>query len=53
LIGDATKARTKLEWVPEYTLDTLIEDMMANDVKAMKKEDYLRAGGYRILNYFE
>ncbi|MDR2806213.1 MAG: GDP-mannose 4,6-dehydratase [Dysgonamonadaceae bacterium] len=53
LIGDATKARTKLGWEPQYTLETLIEDMMASDVKAMKKEDYLRNGGYRILNYFE
>ncbi|GHV58102.1 GDP-mannose 4,6-dehydratase [Bacteroidia bacterium] len=53
LIGDATKARTKLGWEPKYTLETLIEDMMASDVKAMKKEAYLRDGGYRILNYFE
>jgi GDPmannose 4,6-dehydratase len=53
LIGDATKARTKLSWEPQYTLDTLIEDMMASDVKAMKKEAYLRDGGYRIMNYFE
>ena len=53
LIGDATKARTKLSWTPEYTLDTLIEDMMTSDVKEMKKEAYLKDGGYRILNYFE
>jgi GDPmannose 4,6-dehydratase len=53
LIGDATKARTRLGWTPQYTLDTLIEDMMASDIKAMKKEAYLREGGYRILNYFE
>jgi GDPmannose 4,6-dehydratase len=53
LIGDATKARTKLSWKPEYTLDTLIEDMMCNDVKEMKRETYLKDGGYKILNYFE
>jgi GDPmannose 4,6-dehydratase len=53
LIGDATKARTQLGWQPEYTLETLIEDMMSHDVKVMKKEAYLRDGGYRILNYFE
>ncbi|MCL1936831.1 MAG: GDP-mannose 4,6-dehydratase [Candidatus Azobacteroides sp.] len=53
LIGDATKARTKLSWEPKYTLDTLIEDMMASDIKEMKKEAYLKDGGYRILNYFE
>jgi GDPmannose 4,6-dehydratase len=53
LIGDATKARTKLSWQPEYNLDSLIEDMMQSDVKAMKKEAYLKDAGYRILNYFE
>lgn len=53
LIGDATKARTRLGWVPKYDLPALIEDMMANDIKLTKKESYLREGGYKILNYFE
>ncbi|GHT34442.1 GDP-mannose 4,6-dehydratase [Bacteroidia bacterium] len=53
LIGDATKARTRLGWEPKYTLDALIEDMMNNDLKLMKKESYLKEGGYKILNYFE
>lgn len=53
LIGDATKARTRLGWEPEYSLAALIEDMMKNDIKLMKKESYLKEGGYKILNYFE
>lgn len=53
LIGDATKARTRLGWEPEYALPDLIADMMINDIKLMKKESYLREGGYKILNYFE
>lgn len=53
LIGDATKARTRLGWEPEYSLVALIEDMMKNDIKLMKKESYLKEGGYKILNYFE
>ncbi|MDD2954385.1 MAG: GDP-mannose 4,6-dehydratase [Parabacteroides sp.] len=53
LIGDATKARTRLGWEPEYALAALIEDMMKNDIKLMKKESYLKEGGYKILNYFE
>lgn len=53
LIGDATKARTRLGWEPEYALPDLIRDMMVNDIKLMKKESYLREGGYKILNYFE
>ena len=53
LIGDATTARTRLGWEPEYSLAALIEDMMKNDIKLMKKESYLKEGGYKILNYFE
>lgn len=53
LIGDATKARTRLGWKPEYSLSALIEDMMHNDLKLMKKDSYLKEGGYEILNYFE
>ena len=53
LIGDATKARTRLGWEPEYSLAALIEDMVKNDIKLMKKESYLKEGGYKILNYFE
>ena len=53
LIGDATKARTRLGWEPEYSLAALIEDMMKNDIKLMKKESYLKEGGYKILGYCE
>ncbi len=53
LIGDATKSRTRLNWIPEYDLKGLVVDMMRSDVKLMKKETYLKEGGFRILNYFE
>lgn len=53
LIGDNTKAKTKLGWEPQYTLSDLCNDMVISDVKLMKKEEYLRQGGYQILNYFE
>ncbi len=53
LIGDATKAREKLGWVPEYDLQALVTDMMQSDIKLMKEDQYLREGGYQTLNYFE
>lgn len=53
LIGDNTKARTKLGWEPTYDLAGLCKDMVTHDIALMKKEDYLKNGGYRILNYFE
>jgi len=53
LIGDPTKAKTKLGWEPEYDLDELIKDMVQNDLKLMQKDSYLRAGGFRTMNYYE
>ena len=53
LIGDPTKANTKLGWVPEYDLATLVKDMMQSDIKLMKKDQYLKDGGYTTLNFFE
>ncbi|RRQ49052.1 GDP-mannose 4,6-dehydratase [Maribacter algicola] len=53
LIGDPTKANTKLGWKPEYELEDLVKDMMRGDLKLMQKEHYLKEGGYRIMNYFE
>lgn len=53
LIGDATKAKEKLGWVPEYDLDALVEDMMSSDIKLMKKQQFLKENGYDIKNYFE
>lgn len=53
LIGDATKARTKLGWTIEYNLKDLVKDMVSSDLKLMQKEQYLKEGGYRIFNYFE
>lgn len=53
LLGDASKAKQVLGWEPRYDLPRLIEDMMNSDIKLMKKESYLKQGGYKILNYFE
>ncbi len=53
LIGDPTKAKEKLGWVPEYNLQDLIAEMMRSDINLMKKDQYLRDGGYETLNYFE
>ena len=53
LIGDASKARKKLGWIPEYNLNDLVKDMIKSDIKLMKKDQYLKEGGYTTLNYFE
>ncbi|HEY1046714.1 MAG TPA: GDP-mannose 4,6-dehydratase [Bacteroidia bacterium] len=53
LIGDATKSREKLGWVPKHNLNDLVNDMMQSDLHLMKKDEYLKEGGFRTLSYFE
>jgi GDPmannose 4,6-dehydratase len=42
LIGDATKAQTKLDWTPEYTFDELVKDMMTSDLQLFKNQKYIK-----------
>lgn len=53
LIGDPTKAKEKLGWVPEYNLKDLVNDMMASDLRLMQRERFLKSGGYERLESFE
>ena len=53
LIGDPTKSQEKLGWKPKYDLPALVEDMMDSDIQLMKKQDYLKEGGFETKNYFE
>jgi len=53
LLGDPSKAMKKLGWQPKYNIDSLVKDMMESDMKLMRKEKFLKEGGYQVLNYFE
>lgn len=53
LIGDPSKANDKLGWRPKYTLPMLVKEMVDSDLQLMRKEEYLKKGGFTILNYFE
>src|SRR6201996_1651508 len=53
LMGDATKAKEKLGWQPKYDLPALVNDMVLSDLHETRKDDYLKKGGFRTLNYFE
>ena len=39
LIGDPTKAKEKLGWVPEHDLESLVKDMMTSDLKKINNEN--------------
>jgi len=53
LIGDPTKAKEKLGWVPEHNLVSLVKDMMKSDVSLMKKDIVLLKAGHKILKQEE
>ena len=53
LIGDPSKAKEKLGWVPEYDLKYLVKDMMECDLKLMKKDLDLLNAGHEILKQVE
>jgi GDPmannose 4,6-dehydratase len=53
LIGDPTKANKQLNWKPKYDLPALVKEMVISDLQLMKKEEYLKAGGFKTNNYFE
>lgn len=53
LLGDPTKAKKLLNWIPEFDLDALVKDMIQSDLKLTMRQKYLKEGGYRVKNYFE
>ncbi|NHE55620.1 GDP-mannose 4,6-dehydratase [Cyclobacterium plantarum] len=53
LIGDPTKAMTKLGWKPKYDLKMLVEDMVLSDVGLFKRDIHLMKGGHKVLNQAE
>ncbi len=53
LQGDATKAKEKLGWVPKYSLDALIKEMVEADIELFRKDVVLGASGFKTLRQFE
>ncbi|MES2387955.1 MAG: GDP-mannose 4,6-dehydratase [Bacteroidota bacterium] len=53
LVGDPTKSKTRLGWVPKYDLAALVKDMMQADLALFKRDQYLQTGGHKIMNYYE
>lgn len=48
LLGDPTKAKEKLGWVPEITTQEMCAEMVAADLKAAKRHALLKAHGYEL-----
>ena len=53
LLGDSTKARDKLGWVPKITFKELVKEMVVADLKDAKRDHLCRTKGYSTYNYNE
>ena len=48
LLGDPKKAKERLGWTPEITLDQMIEEMVANDLDKAMQHALLKRSGFTI-----
>ena len=48
LLGDPTKAKQKLGWVPEITLDEMVKEMVDYDLEQAKQHALLKSHGYAV-----
>jgi len=53
LVGDASKAKKKLGWQPKHSIEDLVKEMVASDVKLFEKDKYLLEGGHKVMNFHE
>ncbi len=53
LLGDASKARLKLGWRPEYGFDVLVDEMVREDLQLAKRDETIVRGGFRAYRHQE
>jgi GDPmannose 4,6-dehydratase len=53
LLGDASKAREKLGWVPRIGFDELVREMVREDLKATERDELVKKHGYKAFDHHE
>lgn len=53
LLGDPSKAREKLGWVPQTSFEQLVAEMMREDLKSAKRDELVKEHGYPAYDYHE
>ncbi|MDP2881237.1 MAG: GDP-mannose 4,6-dehydratase [Azonexus sp.] len=53
LLGDPTKAKEKLGWVPKTTLAELVQEMVQADYTAAKRDALVKMAGFQAFDYHE
>ncbi|ABO49924.1 GDP-mannose 4,6-dehydratase [Desulforamulus reducens MI-1] len=53
LIGDPTKAKNKLGWIPEISFNQLVKEMMTEDLLETKRDLLCKREGFKVNQYHE
>jgi GDPmannose 4,6-dehydratase len=53
LLGDPTKAKEKLGWVPKVTFEELVSEMVREDLKSAERDELIKKHGYKAMDYHE
>ena len=53
LLGDATKARDILGWVPKTTFSELVKEMVKEDLELAKRDSFCQKEGFKVFEYQE
>jgi len=53
LLGDPTKAREKLGWIPKITFHELVAEMVREDMKSAERDELVKKHGYKAFDYHE
>ena len=48
LLGDPTKAKEKLGWVPEITVEEMCAEMVASDLEVARSHSLLKSHGHQV-----
>lgn len=53
LLGDPTKARQKLGWVPKVSFEELVSEMVREDYKSAQRDELIKEHGFQVMDYHE
>jgi GDPmannose 4,6-dehydratase len=53
LLGDATKAHTKLGWTPKVSFRELVAEMVREDLKSAERDELVKRHGFAAYDYHE
>ncbi len=53
LLGDASKAKTKLGWTPQTSFAELVREMVQADLDSAERDELIKSHGYKAMDYIE